>query len=74
MLQKEASEFRSKLIDMYKEHLNLINKLPEIAEDELASEEPKVEANEQKIEKAEEVEAVEEVEEIEEVEEAFEIA
>ncbi|MEG1551039.1 MAG: DivIVA domain-containing protein, partial [Oscillospiraceae bacterium] len=77
MLQKEASEFRSKLIDMYKEHLNLINKLPEIAEDELASEEPKVEANEQEIEKAEvaeEIEEVEAVEEVEEIEEAFEIA
>ncbi|MEG2720504.1 MAG: DivIVA domain-containing protein, partial [Oscillospiraceae bacterium] len=74
MLQKEASEFRSKLIDMYKEHLNLINKLPEIAEDE---EEPKVEANEQEIEKAEvveEIEEVEAVEEVEEIEEAFEIA
>ncbi|MEG1845755.1 MAG: DivIVA domain-containing protein [Oscillospiraceae bacterium] len=74
MLQKEASEFRSKLIDMYKEHLNLINKLPEIAEDELASEEPKVEANEQEIEKSEVAEEIEEVEEVEEVEEAFEIA
>ncbi|MEG0545632.1 MAG: DivIVA domain-containing protein [Oscillospiraceae bacterium] len=70
MLQKEASEFRSKLIDMYKEHLNLINKLPEIAEDELASEEPKAE----KVEEVEEVEEIEEIEEVEEIEEAFEIA
>lgn len=31
MLQKEASAFRSKLLGLYKEHLNLINELPEIA-------------------------------------------
>lgn len=36
MLQKESSDFRSKLISMYKEHLNLINDLPALAEEKLA--------------------------------------
>lgn len=50
MLQKEASEFKGKLVNMYKEHINLINQLPEIVEEKLADTE----------EVAEEAEAVEE--------------
>lgn len=35
MLQKESSDFRSKLITMYKQHLSLINELPALAEEKL---------------------------------------
>ena len=35
MVQKEASEFKSKLVAMYKEHINLINQLPEIVDKKL---------------------------------------
>lgn len=35
MVQKEASEFKGKLVAMYKEHINLINQLPEIADEKL---------------------------------------
>lgn len=37
MIQKEASEFKGRLVAMYKEHINLINKLPEIADEQLDS-------------------------------------
>lgn len=40
MIKKEASEFKSKLVAMYKEHINLINQLPEIANEELDKAEP----------------------------------
>ncbi len=39
MVQKEASEFKSKLVAMYKEHINLINQLPEIVDEKLDKEE-----------------------------------
>lgn len=35
MIKKEASEFKAKLVSMYKEHINLINQLPEIVNEEL---------------------------------------
>lgn len=35
MIQKEASEFKSKLVAMYKDHINLINQLPEIADKQI---------------------------------------
>lgn len=38
MIQKEASEFKGKLVSMYKEHINIINKLPELADEKLNSE------------------------------------
>lgn len=38
MIQKEASEFKSKLISMYREHITLINDLPEIVEEKLDEE------------------------------------
>ena len=50
MVQKEASEFKSKLVAMYKDHINLINKLPEIVDEQLDAEEKAAE------EKAEPVE------------------
>ncbi len=43
MLQKEASEFKGKLINMYKDHINLINQLPEIVEEKLDEAEETVE-------------------------------
>ncbi len=43
MLQKEASEFKGKLINMYKDHINLINQLPEIALEKLDETEDTVE-------------------------------
>lgn len=39
MIQKEASEFKSKLISMYREHITLINDLPEIVDEQLDAEE-----------------------------------
>ena len=45
MIQKEASEFKSKLIAMYREHITLINDLPEIVDEQLDAEEA-VEAEE----------------------------
>lgn len=38
MIQKEASEFKSKLIAMYREHITLINDLPEIVDEQLDEE------------------------------------
>ena len=85
MLQKEASEFKSKLVAMYKEHINLINQLPEIVEEQIeetVDEEPVVEEAVVEepaeefvvIEDAEEIETVEEIEEVvEEIEEDFEV-
>ena len=43
MVQKEASEFKSKLVAMYKEHINLINKLPDLADEKLNEQEKKEE-------------------------------
>lgn len=67
MLQKESSDFRSKLISMYKEHLNLINDLPALAEEKLAEiekkeaalapkedEKPEVEPEQEKIDEPDE--------------------
>ena len=39
MIQKEASEFKAKLIAMYREHITLINDLPEIVDEKLDAEE-----------------------------------
>ena len=49
MLQKKASEFRAHLIATYKEHLNLINQIPEYVEKEMeqtAPEAPKAKPEE----------------------------
>ena len=76
MLQKEASEFKSKLVAMYKEHINLINQLPEIADNEIdeateeapAVEEAIEETVEEEIVVIEEEPAFEVIEETEEIE------
>ncbi|MGN0562911.1 MAG: DivIVA domain-containing protein [Candidatus Fimenecus sp.] len=39
MLQKKAAEFRAHLLGLYKEHLNLINAIPEYVADEMPQEE-----------------------------------
>lgn len=58
MTKKEASEFKSKLVAMYKEHINLINQLPEIVDEQLEA----ASANEETAETvAEETVAAEEV-------------
>lgn len=67
MIQKEAAEFKSKLVAMYKEHINLINQLPEIVDEKLdgASEEAEVAVQEPIAEEtAAEETAVEEISEI----------
>ena len=43
MIQKEASEFKSKLVAMYKDHINLINQLPEFVQEKLDEAEETVE-------------------------------
>lgn len=79
MVKKEASEFKAKLVAMYKEHINLINQLPEIANEELdkAESAPVVEEVAEEVVEEEPV-VIEEaapvvVEEVEETEEAEEI-
>lgn len=54
MIQKEASEFKSKLVAMYKEHINLINKLPELADEQLDEQEKTQPAPEAPVEEPEE--------------------
>ncbi|HIZ55089.1 MAG TPA: DivIVA domain-containing protein [Firmicutes bacterium] len=44
-IQRLVSEFKSQLISIYKEHLNLINKLPEQEKNTQAPEEPKEKAD-----------------------------
>lgn len=38
MMQKESTIFKQRLVSMYKEHINLINKLPEIVDEKLDEE------------------------------------
>lgn len=38
MMQKESTIFKQRLVSMYKEHINLINKLPEIVDEQLDAE------------------------------------
>lgn len=52
MIQKEASEFKSKLIAMYRDHITLINDLPEIVEEQLNKEETVEEKVEEVVEEA----------------------
>ena len=83
MMQKEATIFKQRLVSMYKEHISLINKLPEIIDEQLEAEddaqafvetkEPVVEpAVEETVAEVEEVPAVEE--EVIVVEEAKEVS
>ena len=69
MIQKEASEFKSKLINMYREHITLINDLPEIVEEQLDEEAPVEEVAEADVEPAYEEVVEETVEDTAEVEE-----
>ena len=74
MIQKEASEFKSKLINMYREHITLINDLPEIVEEQLNEEdenqvEEVVEAPVEEV--IEETVVEEQAEATEEIEEEF---
>ena len=74
MVKKEASEFKAKLVAMYKDHINLINQLPEIVNEQLDSQ---VETNEEVeetvvIEEETPVVVIEESEDIVEVEETVE--
>ncbi len=73
MLQKEASEFKGKLVNMYKEHINLINQLPEIAEEQVSSEDIVEEAVEEDFVVIEEAPETVEVEEEPKVEVEVEI-
>ncbi len=43
MMQKESTMFKQRLVSMYKEHINLINKLPEIVDEKLDKEEAETE-------------------------------
>ncbi len=52
MVQKEASEFKSKLVAMYKDHINLINQLPEIVDEQLDEEEKATVVEEAVVEEA----------------------
>lgn len=62
MIQKEASEFKGRLVSMYKEHINLINKLPEIVDEQLDNGETEpTEAVEETSEAVEETAPVEEI-------------
>ncbi len=71
MMQKESTIFKQRLVSMYKEHINLINKLPEIVDEKLDEEEAKAETTEVVAEEApaivEESVVVEEVPTFEEV-------
>ena len=64
MMQKESTMFKQRLVSMYKEHINLINKLPEFVDEKLDKEEAEVEAAETQV--AEEITVVEEVPVVEE--------
>ncbi len=46
MMQKESTIFKQRLVSMYKEHINLINKLPEIVDEKLDEEEAETAAQE----------------------------
>lgn len=84
MLQKEASEFKGKLINMYKDHINLINQLPEIVSEKIDEVEEVVEGSVEEvaeevvdeepvvIEEETPVVVIDEVEEVEETEEIVE--
>lgn len=61
MTKKEASEFKSKLVAMYKEHINLINQLPEIVDEQLEAESAKEEVVETVPEETVAAEATEEI-------------
>ncbi len=67
MTKKEASEFKAKLVAMYKEHINLINQLPEIVDAKLDEDEKAEEPQEVVEEAVEEIVVIEEQPEVVEV-------
>ena len=67
MMQKESTMFKQRLVSMYKEHINLINKLPEFVDEKLDKEEAEAEALETPV--VEEVSVFEEAPVVEPVEE-----
>lgn len=60
MMQKESTMFKQRLVSMYKEHINLINKLPEFVDEQLDKEEAEQEAAETVVEETPVVEPVQE--------------
>lgn len=60
MMQKESTMFKQRLVSMYKEHINLINKLPEFVDEQLDKEEAEKEAAETVVEETPVVEPVQE--------------
>lgn len=75
MLQKKAAEFRANLLGLYKEHLGLINAIPEYVEKEMPAPQKAEEPEAQQTEEApaeEEVQATEESEQAEPAEAAEE--
>lgn len=73
MLQKKAAEFRANLLGLYKEHLGLINTIPEYVEKEMPAPQKAEEPEAQQTEEApaeEEVQATEESEQAEPAEAA----
>lgn len=71
MMQKESTMFKQRLVSMYKEHINLINKLPEIVDEQLDEE---AETEETEVPAVEEVPVIEEVATVEDIPAAEEIA
>ncbi len=67
MMQKESTMFKQRLVSMYKEHINLINKLPEFVDEKLDREEAEAEVLEENVN--EEVSVVEETPVVESVQE-----
>ena len=67
MMQKESTMFKQRLVSMYKEHINLINKLPEFVDEKLDKEEAEAEAAETPV--LEETPVIEEAPVVEHVEE-----
>ncbi len=52
MMQKESTIFKQRLVSMYKEHINLINKLPEIVDEKLDAEAQEEEEPKQEVAEA----------------------
>ncbi len=74
MMQKESTMFKQRLVSMYKEHINLINKLPEFVDEQLDKEEAEAESQETLVvEEAPVIEPIQE-ENITVIEEPVEVA
>ncbi len=70
MLKKEVAEFKSSILNQYKSHIELITRLPDLAEEEAKKQEgDKPAVNEEKNQALEE--AINEINETKEIEESF---